>query len=128
MSFSKLVLSAQKIARKHMDLSSQITEAFIARYGITFSDIDADELIEAFDYGGGDCFTVHEIDKIMTSKGYPPLSSSKTKDGTELSENQISEIRTEIESALKKVDADMKQWKRDSAVDPIKMITPIKRL
>ncbi len=63
---------------KHCDLSAQITAVFEERYGQTFSDVDADGLIDMPDYGGGGTPTVAECDEEMERCGAPARSS---KDG-----------------------------------------------
>ena len=58
-------------AKEHARLSSQITEAFIERYGQTHSDVDCDHLIDALDYGLKDISSLAECDKAMALCGVP---------------------------------------------------------
>lgn len=69
-----LLKRANRTSAQCRDVAGLITDAFRERYGVTHSDIDADELIEALDYGAGEAPTLAEVDKIMTEAGHPPLS------------------------------------------------------
>ena len=63
---------ASKLAKEFSDISSQITDAFEERYGVTHSDVDADYIIDALDYGQGS-ITLAECDKHMAQAGYPRI-------------------------------------------------------
>lgn len=56
----------------HRDLR----RAFRERYGVEYSDIKDDELVDAIDYFGvdigGNYLTVEKCDEIMKRNGYPP--------------------------------------------------------
>ena len=77
--FQELLTKACRAARAHARLNHKITDAFEARYGCTYSDVDADSLIESLDYGSV-TVTVAECDADMTLHGKPPtaLSARKT--------------------------------------------------
>lgn len=81
MSFSSLVRRAQKAAQTHRDLTAEITEAFVARYGVTHSDAGCDFLIDAFDYGEHPTLSVRKIDELMAATGNPMLSKAPTEAG-----------------------------------------------
>lgn len=67
----RLLNHAASLAEKQAWAQSKLTEAFQARYGVTYSDVDADEIIDILDYNGGH-ITLDECDRIMSEKGYPP--------------------------------------------------------
>lgn len=66
-------------ARDHLECSSRVAEKFIARYGITYNDVDCDELIEVLDYSCGH-ISLKEADRYMTAVGYPPILCSKSEE------------------------------------------------
>lgn len=70
---------ANNLAYKHKMLAGgKISEWFINRYGIHFSDVDADQLIDAIDYGAGwTPNTIAEIDAVMALSGQYPLLKIK---------------------------------------------------
>lgn len=49
-----------------------LTKAFEERYGVTYSDVDSDWLIEVLDYGNGRTPTLADCDRVMTDAGHPP--------------------------------------------------------
>lgn len=62
-------------AAAQMKVQQELTKFFEARYGATYSDVDADLLIDLFDYQGGsskEVPTLAEVDAIMTNAGCPP--------------------------------------------------------
>ena len=69
---NRLLKRACRIAVEASKVQAELTEAFNERYGCTYSDVDADHLIDALDYGGA-TVTVEDCD--MTYSGHPPLSS-----------------------------------------------------
>lgn len=69
--FQQVLNAAARAARENAKQQHRLTEAFHERYGITHSDVDADELIDSLDYGGKTP-TVAEADEIMTRCGHPP--------------------------------------------------------
>lgn len=62
--FDKLLKRTARAAAKHFDLQQELNDEFIKRYGVTYSDVDADELIDILDMGGG---TISEkfVDRVM---------------------------------------------------------------
>lgn len=70
---NSLLKKAAKISADNMAMAGDLTEAFNERYGVTYSDIDADGIIDILDYGGGTNLTVAQCDAIMGALGYPPL-------------------------------------------------------
>lgn len=56
---------------QHFRARETLETLFIARYGVHYSEVDADTIIEACDLHGGN-ITVGECDRIMTELGYPP--------------------------------------------------------
>lgn len=65
-----LLRKAVSISEKHFAIQQELSDAFQDRYGVTYSDIDCDELIDIFDYGGGQ-MDLKTCDEIMNSHGYP---------------------------------------------------------
>lgn len=63
--FIYLINRAVIIASKHALVQAELTKAFEDRYGCTYSDVDADQLIDLFDYQGGPAPTLVEVDEIM---------------------------------------------------------------
>lgn len=72
-----LLLQAHRAAIRHGAMNAQLTKAFNARYGCTYSDVDCDTLIDSLDYGNGPLVTVADCDRDMANAGRPasPLSS-----------------------------------------------------
>lgn len=66
--------AACRLARKHTDNNREIQALFEERYGISYSEIDEDWLIDSLDYGTGALVSLKECDALMTKNGYPPLS------------------------------------------------------
>jgi hypothetical protein len=69
--FAGLLRRATRMAAAAQDIQQELTAAFTERYGATYSDVDADQLIDVLDYGGGIAPTVAEVDEIMAAAGYP---------------------------------------------------------
>lgn len=67
----RLLNRAGLIARQAAKVQSELTDAFNDRYGTTYSDVDADEIIDVLDYIGGG-ISLAECDRIMTEAGFPP--------------------------------------------------------
>lgn len=70
--FQSLLNRGAKIAAKAYEVHQELTKAFEDRYGTTYSDVDADEIIDILDYQGGK-ITVKEVDEIMANTGNPKL-------------------------------------------------------
>lgn len=62
--FERLIQQAMKVAARHYDLMDKISNECIKRYGYTYSEVDADGIIDAIDYGAGD-LTVESLHKEM---------------------------------------------------------------
>lgn len=69
--FQQVLTAAARAACENARQQARLTEAFEERYGVTYSEVDADGLIDALDYGGKTP-TVDEADKEMTERGHPP--------------------------------------------------------
>lgn len=67
--FSKLLTSTAKAALKHQILLSKVNSECRARYGTSYSDIDADCIIDILDLLGGNSFTEDEFNKAMEDAG-----------------------------------------------------------
>ncbi len=65
-----LLRKAASISEQHSVIQGKLTEAFEDRYGVTYSDIDCDQLIDILDYGGGH-IDLKKCDEIMRNHGYP---------------------------------------------------------
>ena len=73
---SRLLQRAADLASQSNEIQGKLTAAFRHRYGTTYSDADADSLIDVLDYHGGS-IDLEECDKIMIEAGYPPLKRGK---------------------------------------------------
>ena len=61
-------------ARTQHLVQQELTKFFTDRYGTTYSDLDLDCLIEAFDYSGDETApTLKQVDETMTLAGHPPI-------------------------------------------------------
>jgi len=70
--FTKLLKNAAKASQEHQAWAQRITEAFEERYGVTHSDVDADQLIDVLDYGGlARGLNAALADEIMAEHGHP---------------------------------------------------------
>jgi hypothetical protein len=69
---TRFLTRATRLAAKSQEMQNNLTEAFRERYGVTYSDVDCDFLIEALDYNGGDLLTLEECDLHMKECGYLP--------------------------------------------------------
>lgn len=74
---NRLLKKAERIANEAHKMGSILTDVFNERYGITYSDVDADSIIDALDYGVAGGLTVEDCDRIMTDAGYPPLTKGE---------------------------------------------------
>lgn len=68
--FTKLLTRCARSAAKHKKLMAQVSEECLKRYGTTYSDADADGIIDSLDHIGGDSFTSKEFDQDMAASGY----------------------------------------------------------
>lgn len=67
--FTKLLTRCAKSAAKHFELMRQVNEECKSRYGCSYSDIDADSLIDTLDIAGCDTLTSDEFDAAMKFHG-----------------------------------------------------------
>lgn len=67
--FSKLLTRCAKSAAAHFQLQDQVNTECQRRYGCSYSDRDADELIDVLDIQGADKLTASEFDKVMEFAG-----------------------------------------------------------
>lgn len=67
--FTKLLTSCAKAAEKHRQLMASVAEECEQRYGCSYSDVDADTLIDILDLHGADKLTATEFDQVMKSHG-----------------------------------------------------------
>lgn len=82
MSILSEIKQANELARKHASLVHKISKWFEERYGCSFHDCDADDLIDAIDYGTGSYpKTIQQLDDSMAFCGKSPLP--KSKDGSQ---------------------------------------------
>lgn len=73
---NSLLSRAFKAAVKARELNAELTEAFNARYGCTYSDVSCDGLIDALDYGTARSYpTIDVCDMLMAACDRPALSS-----------------------------------------------------
>lgn len=73
---NRLINKAAQIAGEAHAMAGVLTEAFMERYGVTYSDVDADSIIDVLDYGVSSGLTLEQCDDIMTEAGYPPINGS----------------------------------------------------
>lgn len=71
-----LLRRATRIAGQMSDIQGELTQAFEARYGTTYSAVDCDQLIEVLDYNGGIPPTVEDADRWMAECGAPPIKDT----------------------------------------------------
>lgn len=71
---NRLLAKAGRLASEMQAIQQRLTAAFTDRYGVTYSDADADSIIDVLDYSGGS-LTVEECDQIMTDAGHPPVAN-----------------------------------------------------
>lgn len=74
---TSLLTRASRLAAKAQEMQSVLTDAFHERYGVSYSDVDCDSLIDALDYQGQESLTLAEADKLMTEAGHPPLPKER---------------------------------------------------
>lgn len=67
--FTKLLNHAVKISNQHHIIQRRLTDAFEARYGTTYSDVDCDVLIDTLDYGYNYPIDYQVVDYQMASCG-----------------------------------------------------------
>lgn len=67
--FQKLLNKTARAAKKHTSLTQDVTDECLERFGETYSDIDADHIIEILDYGVGGSITVGRFEKEMIRCG-----------------------------------------------------------
>ena len=67
------------ITETRSQLQINIGQMFVERYGITYSDVDCERLIDTLDYWGGS-ITLEEADRYMTAEGYPPIRRGKSEE------------------------------------------------
>jgi hypothetical protein len=70
--FHGLIRRASTIAAANMAVQQELTAAFNHRYGTTYSDVDADQIIDVLDQGGGS-LSGSECDEIMAGAGCPRI-------------------------------------------------------
>ncbi len=99
--FTLLLTQAAKAANKHMRLKSDVSDECIARYGTSYSDVDADSIIDVLDYIGSDSYTEKEFDEAMILSDCERLDliAEKIKKLPELDEKQ-QELLNEIEHKI----------------------------
>jgi len=72
-----LLRRATRIAEQASEVQAKLTEAFRGRYGITYSDVDCDPLIDILDYGGGTPPTIAQCDQWMANCGAKRIRALK---------------------------------------------------
>jgi len=76
-----LLRRAARMARQASETQRQLTKAFMGRYGVTYSEVDCDALIDTLDYGQGVVPTLSDCDRYMENSGVKPLSARKALGG-----------------------------------------------
>lgn len=72
---TRLLRRAARLAAQSAIIQGELTDAFRERYGVTYSDVDCDRLIDILDYHGGDDLTVRDCDEAMAACGVFPLAN-----------------------------------------------------
>lgn len=67
--FTRLLTSCAKAAEKHRHLMQLVADECDRRYGCSYSDVDADPLIDVLDLHGADKLTATEFDNVMKTHG-----------------------------------------------------------
>lgn len=62
--FTRLLQRTANASERHSNLCDEVNEECVQRYGITYSDADADSIIDVLDLGGGH-ITATEFDEAM---------------------------------------------------------------
>lgn len=75
----RLLDRAVRIASAAAIVQGELTAAFEERYGLTYSDVDCDALIDVLDYGGGARLTVADCDREMLACGVSPAGRAALK-------------------------------------------------
>ena len=70
--FQRKLTQTSNAAEKHHRLLMEVGEMFKERYGVHYSDVDGDLMIDCLDHNGG-TITVEMCDKAMVELGYPKL-------------------------------------------------------
>lgn len=70
--FQRKLTQTANAAEKHHRLCQEIGEMFVERYGVHYSDVDCDAVIDCLNQNGGN-ITVEQCDEYMTQCGHPPL-------------------------------------------------------
>ena len=70
--FQRLLDLTAKSARCHFNRCLDMNTVFIQRYGQTYSEVDADGIIDVLNYHGGH-ITVEECDQEMSDCGWPRI-------------------------------------------------------
>lgn len=65
--------AACRLAEKHTKVNREIHRLFEERYGVSYSEIDEDWLIDSLDYGTGALVSLKQCDDLMRTNGYPPI-------------------------------------------------------
>lgn len=73
---NRMLKRAARVAEEKTQIASSLSAAFMHRYGVTYSDIDADDIIDVLDYHGGE-LTVADCDRIMSAAGHPPVANDR---------------------------------------------------
>lgn len=66
----KLIDKAAKLAEQHAAATDALHTAFVERYGVGYSDVDCDSVIDVCDVRGGE-LSVEQCDAEMALLGYP---------------------------------------------------------
>jgi hypothetical protein len=67
--FTKLLTQTARAASRHHDLIAKVDNECQRRYGCSYSDVDADGIIDMLDYSGGSEFSASEFDEEMNRAG-----------------------------------------------------------
>ena len=68
--FTKLLTLTARAASKLNDLASQVCEESERRYGVNYSDADAEGIVDVLDYIGADKYTAKQFHDDMKLSGF----------------------------------------------------------
>jgi hypothetical protein len=78
--FDKQFKKIAKIAFDFSIQSAKFDEMFTERFGIHYSELGIDQLIDSLNYGSGLNMSLSKLDKLMEDNGYPKIEEEEDDD------------------------------------------------
>lgn len=70
--FQNLMRRSSSVSNEVRQIAQKLAVEFERRYGTNYDDLaEADELVDALNYGAGSAPTCADVDRIMAAAGYP---------------------------------------------------------